>query len=94
MGYIKNQSDTVCNQLNNFKTMKQYEDINGIVYNINFTCSECNCKRFERPQYCSRKLTFLEGYFHCLECFAEFSYNESAFTLTESQLNLFQNENL
>jgi len=72
----------------------QYRNTNGITYNIYFTCSECNCRKFERPHYCSNKLTFLEGYFHCLNCWAEFSYYESAFTLIESQLNLFQNENL
>jgi hypothetical protein len=69
--------------------MIQHLDTKGILHDVYFKCTECGCRRCERPQWAPEGLTFLEGYFRCCECWAEFSYYEDAFTLVQSQLKLF-----
>ena len=67
----------------------QYLNTKGVLQDVYFKCTDCGCKRFERPHYVSDRLTFLEGYFQCCECYAEFCYYDEAFTLVQAQLNLF-----
>ena len=67
----------------------QYLNTIGVLQDVYFKCTDCGCRRFERPHYVSDRLTFLEGYFECCECYAEFCYYDEAFTLVQSQLKLF-----
>lgn len=67
----------------------QHTDIKGVTHDVYFKCPTCNCRRFQRPHYCSDKLTFLEGYFECINCYEEFCYHDEVFTLVQAQLNLF-----
>ena len=68
----------------------QYLNTKGVLQDVYFKCTDCGCRRFERPHYVSDRLTFLEGYFQCRECYAEFCYYDEAFTLVQAQLNLFE----
>ena len=69
--------------------MLQYLDSKGTLHDVYFKCPDCGCRRFERPHYVRDGLTFIEGYFQCCDCWAEFCYYEEAFTLVQSQLKLF-----
>ena len=68
----------------------QYTDSKGVLFDVYFKCTTCECRRFQRPHYCSDKLTFLEGYFECINCFEEFSYYDDTFTMVQAQLKLFE----
>jgi predicted RNA-binding Zn-ribbon protein involved in translation (DUF1610 family) len=73
-------------------THRSYLD--KITYAVKFKCPSCGCKEFQRPIDELLQLTFLEGYFECVNCAEEFSYYAEAFTLqsltpTKPQLTLF-----
>lgn len=68
----------------------QYTDIKGVLFDVHFKCANCECRRFQRPNYFSENLTFFEGHFECMNCFQEFGYYDDTFTLLQAQLTLFE----